>query len=198
MSRKLAKIEAAGFANLLDAVCISGVEGVSKPNPVILHKTIIQAGGDPEIEIGHHPETIERARPIFHDVELPGQTLPAAQTKGATKKQGRQILPFRKRETGAAAATSSAVATPAARSAGDDIYGLGATLHAFLTGRDVFAGADDPEGPFPPVRDLAPQVSVGIAERGKDFHSFRHTVATPRNGGRAGRTWRCITGNWYV
>ena len=46
----------------------------------------------------------------------------------------------------------------------DDIYGVGATLHAALTGRDVLAGVDEPDWPFPPVREWAPRTSVGIAE----------------------------------
>jgi Protein kinase domain len=46
----------------------------------------------------------------------------------------------------------------------DDIYGLGASLHSLLTGRDAFAGADSLDRPFPPVRDLAPRVSAGVAE----------------------------------
>ncbi len=46
----------------------------------------------------------------------------------------------------------------------DDIYGVGAILHAALTGRDVFVGVDELERPFPPVREWAPRASVGIAE----------------------------------
>jgi hypothetical protein len=46
----------------------------------------------------------------------------------------------------------------------DDVYMLGATLHALLTNRDVQAGAVDPGYAFPPVRLLAPRVSVGTAE----------------------------------
>ncbi len=46
----------------------------------------------------------------------------------------------------------------------DDIYGVGASLHSLLTGRDVFAGADSPDRPFPSVRELAPRVSAGVAE----------------------------------
>ena len=43
----------------------------------------------------------------------------------------------------------------------DDLFGLGATLHAMLTGHDV---ATSDLLSFPPVRDLAPRVSVGFAE----------------------------------
>ena len=43
----------------------------------------------------------------------------------------------------------------------DDLFGLGATLHAMLTGHDV---ATSNLLSFPPVRDLAPRVSVGFAE----------------------------------
>ena len=46
----------------------------------------------------------------------------------------------------------------------DDMYMLGATLHALLTNRDVQAGMTDPGYAFPPVRFLAPRVSVGTAE----------------------------------
>jgi serine/threonine protein kinase len=46
----------------------------------------------------------------------------------------------------------------------DDIYGVGATLHAALTGRDALAGVDEPDRPFPPVREWAPRASVGMAE----------------------------------
>ncbi len=46
----------------------------------------------------------------------------------------------------------------------DDVYGVGATLHAALTGRDVFAGVDEPDRPFPPVREWSPRTSVGIAD----------------------------------
>jgi serine/threonine protein kinase len=46
----------------------------------------------------------------------------------------------------------------------DDLYAVGAVLHELLTARDVFAGADQEGEPFPPVRRLAPRVSVGMAE----------------------------------
>jgi hypothetical protein len=46
----------------------------------------------------------------------------------------------------------------------DDVYMLGATLHSLLTNRDVQAGASDSTYAFPPVRFLAPRVSVGTAE----------------------------------
>jgi serine/threonine protein kinase len=78
-------------------------------------------------------------------LELPGQKNPAVVAPATTKKHGK---------SGPLHGLSTR----------DDIYGLGASLHSLFTGRDVFAGYDYPGRPFPPVRDLAPRVSAGVAE----------------------------------
>ncbi len=76
---------------------------------------------------------------------LPGQTMEAADGQATDQR--------RKDE-------KDGITGPGPR---DDLYALGATLHALLTGYDVFAGVGM-EHPFPPVRALAPRVSVGMAE----------------------------------
>ena len=86
-------------------------------------------------------------------VALPGQVAaPAPDPAGANKKRAKEraVEP---------AATQRAAATPL-----DDLYAVGATLHALLTGRDVFAGAEESGSPFPPVRTFNPRISVGMAE----------------------------------
>ncbi len=93
-------------------------------------------------------------------VTLPGQVAEQPEPKPA---KSRTWLKRRNNPASDASTTPAAASAPDPTPA-DDLYAVGATMHAMLTARDVFAGADQGGIPFPPVRSFAPRVSIGMAE----------------------------------
>lgn len=110
---------------------------------------ILQDDGTPCL-IGYGLAPRLGLRPL---VTLPGQVLAPSTEPDQTKRKNKKET--RERPSGSAPPQ----ATPL-----DDLYAVGAALHSLLTGRDVFAGAEESGPPFPPIRMYNPRVSVGFAE----------------------------------
>ncbi|MGH2345394.1 MAG: protein kinase domain-containing protein, partial [Chloroflexota bacterium] len=94
-------------------------------------------------------------------VVLPGQVAEQPEPQPAKSRKERKRANETPNDSSAAA---KALAPAPAPTSADDLYAVGATMHELLTARDVFAGADYGGVPFPPVRSLAPRISVGMAE----------------------------------